>query len=84
MLNIELIEYGSNEHMMDIQLDHVPRKGDYIILNDSITGNWKKQIYLVCAVTHLLNNDVKLHIEKHDVDAPKTTFKSLIKEREVK
>lgn len=64
--NITFMEYGSNDKILEEQLDHIPAIGDFVILNDKITSNWNKQMYMVMSVTHLLDNSVVLHIEQYD------------------
>jgi hypothetical protein len=67
-MKVTLYKWGSNEQMMDIDLEHVPAMGDYLLLNDKITPNWKNHYYIIRAVTHLLNSDLILHVEKYNPD----------------
>lgn len=70
-MRVTLYEWGSNKEMMEIDLSHVPAMGDYLLLHEKITPNWKNHYYIIRAVTHLLSDDLVLHVEKYNPDEAK-------------
>lgn len=79
MVNISILEYGSNKELTKTnKCNAVPNIGDYFILADRITEDWKTQLHIVRAVTHTLSGNVILHVEHVDID------KQLRKEEELK
>lgn len=64
MINIELLEYETNEPMGMQTLAAIPRVGEFLILEKTVTETWKDNFYLVRAVTYTTGLNIIVHVEK--------------------
>lgn len=71
--NIELIEYGTNQHIVDIELAVIPRVGEYFVMDTEIGADWQNKFYIIRGVTYTLTSQIKIHIEKQDMKKIKDT-----------
>lgn len=69
MPKIQFLEDGTNKQMGVVDLQVVPRIGEYIIYNDIVTANWKKDFYIVRAISYTLGGEIMAHIQHYDIDA---------------
>ena len=71
MFNITLLEYETNNDLGSVELQAIPRVGEFYISTEYITPEWQQNFFIVRAVTYTAGGGVTIHIEKYDVEAAK-------------
>lgn len=77
MFKLDLLEYETNKELGNCKLSAIPRVGEFFIFNKTITANWKKDFYIVRAVTYTIGGDIIVHLQYHDIEEAERKEKEL-------